>query len=184
MATRCSRDERRLPPTTAWVTGTLILLATLAGCGSRAPSISAGGVRPAESVRQPGLAPGCPPAHAPPGGGQAAVDYVDFLQANGRNYIADLAGNRVRISPSDLGPVALQVRCSYAAVNDATGLVLGEPRDGDSAFLAPGTRVYTVRGWSPLCRLAAMHDHVLLVYLAYRPDVKVATPEPCALNRS
>jgi hypothetical protein len=173
------------------VTGLLILLVSTAGCSGSRPAASPRSVASAadpagasQSARaQPELARGCPDPQSPPGGGRAAVDYVDFLQANGRNYIADLGGNRLTIRPTDLGRVALQVRCSYAAVNDATGLVFGKPRDGDAAFLAPGTNVYGVRGWPPLCRLAAMHDHEWHVYLAYRPDATVATAEPCALHR-
>lgn len=181
-----------------WVTlvarvgGVSILLAVTAGCGGSRPAAAplVTGARAAPAAASPAgstgrpepAGGGCPPALSPPGGGKAAVDYVDFLQANGRNYIADLAGTRLNVSLSDLGPVVLQVRCSFAAANDATGLVFGRPRDGDAAFLAPGTTVYGVRGWSPLCRLAAMHDHELHVYLAYRADTDVATAEPCALH--
>jgi hypothetical protein len=173
------------------VTGVLILLASIAGCSGSRPAaapVSTGTgaapaqVSPADSTRPAELARGCPPALSPPGGGMAAVDYVDFLQANGRQYISGLGRKGPSISPAELGPVVLQVRCSYSAANDATGLVFGKPRDGDAAFLAPGTNVYEVRGWSPLCRLAAMHDHELTVYLAYRADTHVATPEPCALH--
>lgn len=171
--------------------GVVALLALTAGCaGSRpvASPVSTGArpapvaVSPADSTRFPDPAGGCTPGLSPPGGGRAAVDYVDFLQANGRQYVAGLAGTRLTISPSDLGPPVLQVRCSVAAANDATGLVFGKPPDGYSAFLAPGTTVYGVRGWSPLCRLAAMHDHELHVYLAYRAATDVATVEPCALH--
>jgi hypothetical protein len=163
------------------VTGVLILLASAGGHAAATPAATGVLVSPAgatDSAKQPEPARGCPP----PVSGPAAVDYVDFLQANGRNYIADF-GVGLRVSPPDLGTVVLRVRCSYAAVNNATGMVSGPPRDGDAAFLTPGTKVYNLRGWSPLCRLAAVHDQAWHVYLAYQPDTEVATPEPCALHR-
>ena len=141
---------------------------------------------PAASVSgsdQPTMGPGCPATHVPPGGGSAAVHYVDFLQANGRNYIAGLGPARKEAEPK-LGREVLRVRCAYAPVNDATGQVFGTPRDGDSAYLTTGTPVFAVSGWPTTCRLAAKLEHHVHIYLAYRPKTQVATPEPCALRRS
>ena len=55
-------------------------------------------------------------------------------------------------------------------------------RDGDAAFLTPGTLAYAVTGWPTTCRLAASHDGRLHVYLAYRQHTPRVTPEPCALR--
>jgi hypothetical protein len=109
------------------------------------------------------------------------VDYVDFLQANGRNYIAGLT--RVPpITSTDLGAHVLTVRCSFSELNHRTDQMTPQPRDGDAAFLTPGTPVYSIRGWSPECRLAAHEPGQLHVFLAYRTGGKVATPESCALR--
>lgn len=127
--------------------------------------------------------PDCPRFGSPPGGGFAIVEYVDFLQALGRNYIAGL-GHMDTITNNDLGSQVLVVRCSIAAVNNTTHQVPLEPfRDGDAAYLAPGTPVYSVHGWPISCRLAARRvDGALHVYLAYQPNTRVATPEACALR--
>ncbi len=109
------------------------------------------------------------------------LDYVDFVQANGRNYVADL--DRVPpITGVEIGTRVLWVRCSFSKLNYATGQVPPMPRDGDAAFLTPGTAVYAIRGWPPACRLAASHDGKWHVYLAYRSGGRVATPERCSLQ--
>ncbi len=137
---------------------------------------------PMTATRTPTAALDCPPFVAPGRGGYASVDYVDFLQAHGRQYIAGL-GPPARVTPSDLGAQDLIVGCSYSAVNDATGHVPQGPiRDGDAAYLTPGTPVFAIKGWSPTCRLAARLKGELHVYLAYLPHTAVAKPDPCALR--
>jgi hypothetical protein len=114
--------------------------------------------------------------------GFAEVDYVDFLQANATQYIADLG----RPGPSrrpHLGAEQLTVRCSFSRLNAQTHRAPPPPRDGDAAFVPAGTPVYSVRGWSPLCRLAARHDGEWHTYLAYQDDSRRATPKPCAVQR-
>lgn len=162
-----------------------LAVATAAGCASErpvavptprpasTPSPSAGLARP--------MSADCPKLSAARGLSFAAVDYVDFLQANGRNYIAGL--HRVPpVTGADIGARVLWVRCSFSKLNEATGQVPPKPRDGDAAFLAPGTAVYAIRGWPPACRLAASHDGRLYVYLSYQPGGHVATPERCSLQ--
>ena len=100
----------------------------------------------------------------------------------GKQYIAGLTAVPAP-SRADLGQVVTRVRCSFQQLNDHTQQQTPLPRDGDAAFLPPGTAVYAIRGWSPRCRLAAEHDGRLYVYLAYRTGAAVATPEPCALKR-
>ena len=169
------------------VTGLLILLAATAGCTGNRPaaapastgtSAAAAAVSAADSTRRPEPARGCPP-----GGPLATVDYVDFLQANGRQYLSGLSGNKLTVSPASLGPAALQVRCSYAAANHATGRALGMPRDGDSAYLAAGTTVYEVRGCavSPPCTTTSCTSTwpVDLTREWRRPS-----PAPCITARS
>jgi hypothetical protein len=123
----------------------------------------------------------CPSTLAGKGGGYAAVDYVDFVQANGHNYIAGLHPV-APIRASDLGSRVLTVRCSFSQLNDRTKRMTPKPRDGDAAFLTPGTPVYSVNGWPATCRLAAREGGQLRVFLAYRSGGTVATPEDCALH--
>ena len=171
--------------TPALFTAAAVALAGAVGCTSQGAPTAAPDQPPSNlaptTTRSPVAGPDCPPTSTRHGGGITTIDYVDFVQANGRNYIADL--HRVpAISQADLGPRVLTVRCSFSQLNDRTGASTPTPRDGDAAFLAPGTPVYAIRGWPPNCRLAARHDGRLHVYLAYRPGGKVATPERCALR--
>jgi hypothetical protein len=121
----------------------------------------------------------CPSVH---GVGFAAIDYVDFIDAFGQQYLARVADKPIAVSRSDLGQVVLRSRCSLSALNDRTHKTPDEERDGDTGFLAPGTPIYAINGWSPQCRLAAQSPSGLMAYLALRADAKVATPRPCALH--
>jgi len=148
---------------------------------------------PAASSTSPVASPSTSASVLPPGGdcpttvtskgGATMIDYVDFVQANGRMYIAGLQTPVAPLPRADLAGVVLRVRCSLQQLNDATHQPTPPPRDGDAAFLSAGTPVFAIRGWSPQCRLAAERGGRLEVYLAYRPGGKVATPEPCALHR-
>lgn len=117
-------------------------------------------------------------------GSSAAIDYVDFVQAFGRQYIAGLAKNAPTATRADLGRVVLRSKCSFSALNDRTQKSPGEPHDGDTGFLRPGTPIYALHGWSTDCRLAARQDGHVKVYLAYRDDTKVATPRACAVRHT
>src|SRR4051794_3748381 len=69
----------------------------------------------------------CPPTT---GQGEAAVDYVDFVQVSGRQYVANLGGRQVRpVKRQDLGRVVTRSRCSLSALNDATHRAPGAARD-------------------------------------------------------
>jgi hypothetical protein len=166
----------------AMVLLTTAALALVAGCAADGPSTVAPQAKVATSTPVSTTSPtaaDCPPTVTPKGGGSASVDYVDFVQANGRTYIAGLP--RVRsLGSTHLGVRVLTVRCSYSELNDRTHQMTSQPRDGDAAFLTPGTPVYSIRGWSPNCRLAAREHGQLHVFFAYRPGGKVATPERCA----
>jgi hypothetical protein len=164
---------------TAWGA---VLLAAAVGC-SGSPSYS--GPNPPSAPRS--SVESCPDVTGVDGS-FAAVDYVDFVQAFGRQYIVSTipTSNSGSFSPkvtrADLGRVVLRSKCAFSALNDRTHKSPGEPHDGDTAFLAPGTPIYSLHGWSTDCRLAAEHDGRLHVYLAYRSDAKVATPRNCALG--
>ena len=123
--------------------------------------------------------PSLPPADGHSG---VAVDYVDFVQALGQNYVAGLGAGPTTVKPSELGRVVLRSRCSFSELNDRTQQDPGQPRDGDTAFLQPGTPIYAVDGWSPKCRLAARSSIGLVAYLAMDPDASTAKPLDCALH--
>ena len=115
--------------------------------------------------------------------GSVAIDYVDFVRFNGRDYIHGLdAASRHPIATSELGRELFSVRCSLSQLNDRTGKTPATQRNGDAAFLRPGTPVYAVRGWSINCRIAARERNRVLVYFAYR-NGKHAAPRRCALKR-
>ena len=164
-------------------------VAFLSGCSASAhpetarPGVSPRSSPPATAFVSPAL-PGadCPPLKSMRG--FVTIDYVDFVRYQGRDYVSGLDPRPRRALPaSELGEVVFRVRCSLAELNDRTGKSAAVRRDGDAAFLRPGTPVYAVRGWSPRCRLAARHDGRMYLYLAYRNGGEQASPLPCAMRR-
>jgi hypothetical protein len=97
--------------------------------------------------------------------GHAAVDYVDFLQANQRQYIASLPPH-AKATHVQVGALQFRVRCEFSQLNDRTHRATPRPEDGDAAFLRAGTAVYSIKHWSPTCRLAARQDGRWKVYVA------------------
>lgn len=92
-----------------------------------------------------------------------AVDYQDFIKLGGTlYYVADHGVGRA-VGRGDLGPVFAVVRGNPPR-NDPT--MRYRPRDGDAAFLAAGSPVYTVKGYRPGFRLAASHHGRLRLYEA------------------
>ena len=157
-------------------------LLLLSGCSgglqeAHTPQAVTSSTPPAQKVD----AESCPAVSS--GNGYAAVDYVDFVQAFGHNYVADLAGHSVKATRADLGPVMLRSRCSFSALNDRTHKDPGKARDGDTGFLPAGTAIYAVNGWSQQCRLAAVHDGRVHVYLAMDDRAATAKPRACAIRR-
>lgn len=153
----------------------MVALAVIAGCAG------SGGVSPGtKPSASPSTGEDCPSVH---GSGYAAIDYVDFINAFGRQYVAGLGKQPMEVKRSDLGQVVLRSRCSFSALNDRTHKSPGEPRDGDTGFVAPGTPIYAIDGWSTRCRLAADSGSGLHTYLALRANAKHATPRACALHR-
>ena len=156
----CSDDDTVTPATTT----------------STTPASSSPSPTPSPSAH-----PKCP---HPSGEGTVAIDYVDFVQAFGRQYVAGLPEHGTSgLTRDDLGRVVLRSRCSFSALNDRTHRNPGPPRDGDTGFLPTGTPIYAIDGWSPQCRLAAERDGELRSYLAYRKGDNSVQPRPCALNR-
>lgn len=162
---------RRLVAATAGV------LALLAGCTSHPPTGTPTAVHNEGLMTEdcPALVPSAPNSGA-------AVDYVDFIKAFGLDYLAGFAGRPMTVHRRDLGRVVLRSRCSLSALNDRTNKAPGPARNGDTAFLKPGTPIYAINGWPIRCRLAARSGSEFRVYLAQEPNTKHVTPRPCAIR--
>jgi hypothetical protein len=99
------------------------------------------------------------------GGGRVAGtrDYIDFVRFGGVTYYVADHGVGRPITPGDLGPELGRVRGNPPM----TGPPLAyRPRDGDAAYLAVGSPVFTVKGYRPSFRLAARHHGRLRLYEA------------------
>lgn len=144
----------------------------LAGCNTGNQSVS-------DTPRQ---STGCPSLTITPGRG-VAVDYVDFIQANGIHYVVaeNLGLPPVVVAAADIGDTQFPVRCALSQLNEQTHEAPPTPRDGDAAFIPEGNPVHAVKGWPTSCRLAAQHDGNWHVYLATDPHSATAKPRPCAV---
>ena len=150
----------------------------LASCGSAGPAHSAGTshVAVTASGPPPHNRAGCPLGRLLPVGTGAAIDYVDFLQWNGRFYVARTG----HIAPRQLGRVVTRIRCSLTAEEDQRR---GAPpvTDRTAAFLPVGARVHRVHGYPARCRVAAYGPDGLTVYLAQvQHGNGTPAPLPCA----
>ena len=96
--------------------------------------------------------------------GPAACDYLDFIRLGGVTYeVADHGVGRA-IDQRDLGSVFARIRGNPPTSGNCLSY---RPRDGDAAFLAPGSSVYQVTGYRPSFRLAASHHGRLWLYEAH-----------------
>lgn len=153
----------------------LVVVAALAvpsGCGSSVVRHGSPHAAPLTT-----LPAGCP--QASPSAPRATVDYVDAIEASGTEFTVQPS---VVVSGSDLGVEQFRVRCSFAQLNSATHRETPKIRDGDATFLEAGTPVYSINGWSPLCRLAAKTGDTWKAYFALLNGAPVATVNPCALQ--
>jgi hypothetical protein len=109
------------------------------------------------------------------------ADYTDAIRGNGLQYVVQPS---VTVTQTDVESVQFRVRCSFARLNEITGRQTPNLRNGDSTFLLPGTPVYSIRGWSPVCRLAAPNGAGWKVYFALLNGTSVATISPCAEHQA
>ena len=95
----------------------------------------------------------------------AQIDWVDFIQVGSIQYLA--TGAPDTLQESDLGPIVAHVKSKLSGnVCDPSY----RPKDGDAAFLDPGTPIYQVNGHSASQLLAARHDGRLIGYEAKPPS--------------
>jgi hypothetical protein len=117
-----------------------------------------------------------------------SVDYIDFVDAHGDEYIGALSHD---VSTADRGALQLRVRCTMSLWSDANNQG-ADPADGHAAFLPVGTPVYAVKGSSPDCRLMARADDGWHLYTAtanpscakLSPPVATALPPQPVKDRS
>lgn len=98
-------------------------------------------------------------------GGEANIDWIDSVRFGGvvyDSYSTD-AGRPLR--ERDLGPVLDRVRFRLAENVRDPGYRM---KDGDAAYLEPGTPVFRVKGYRPEFRLAARVDGELRLYEAFQ----------------
>ena len=95
----------------------------------------------------------------------AQIDWVNFIQVGSTHYVAGPEATTF-LQESDLGPV-------YAHVKFKVSGNICDPnyrlKDGDAAFLDPGTPIYQVSGHTPNDQLAARSNGGIVMYRAIRP---------------
>jgi len=104
----------------------------------------------------PGSAQGCR---------NVQIDWVDFIEVGTTQYLAGVEAPTT-MQESDLGPVVAFVKFKVAGnVCDPNY----RPKDGDAAFLEPGTPIYQVNG-QPTSKVVAAHRNGQIVtYVAKAP---------------
>jgi hypothetical protein len=95
-------------------------------------------------------------------------DYIDFVKADGISYIGvDYFGGGAGLGralvEADLGAEHFRVHQMLSAESKGADYQIA---DGDSAFVAAGEPVYSVKGYAPTFRLAARRDGKLVLYEA------------------
>ncbi len=91
------------------------------------------------------------------------IDWIDFVELNGIQYVAASLDVGRPVEEEDLGPEFAQVRFKlHGNMRDSNY----HPKDGDAAFLGAGTPLYQVKGYEPEFRLAACREGRLLLYEA------------------
>ena len=111
------------------------------------------------------LLAGCQVPGSRPGCTNVEIDWVDFIQLGSTQYGAGL-GTQTALVESDLGPVVARVKFKVAGnVCDPSY----HPKDGDAAFLDPGTPIYEVNGHPTSAMVAARHNGKIVAYVAKSP---------------
>jgi hypothetical protein len=103
--------------------------------------------------------------------GNTTVSWVNFIQVGSTQYVWGTVSN-VELRENDLGPVYSHVKFR---VSDNVCDPSYKVKDGDAAFLDPGTPIYQVKGQPPAEQLGARFNGHLLLYLAIK---KGAPPPP------
>jgi len=90
----------------------------------------------------------------------ASIDWVNFIEVGSTQYLAGI-GAPGTVQERDLGPVYAHVKFKVSGnVCDPNYRV----KDGDAAFLDPGTPIFEVNGYPPSHELAASFNGAIVVY--------------------
>ena len=93
------------------------------------------------------------------------IDWVNFVEVGSTQYVAGPQDESV-LQEGDLGAVYAHVKHRVSGnVCDPTYIL----KDGDAAFLEPGTAIYQVKGYPPSQRLAARFNGRIVLYRAATP---------------
>ena len=91
----------------------------------------------------------------------AQIDWVNFVEVGSTQYVAGLGASPDVLREGDLGPVYAHVKFKVSGhVCDPNYRV----KDGDAAFLEPGTPIYQVAGHPPSEELAARFNGRIVIY--------------------
>ena len=91
-----------------------------------------------------------------------AIDWVNFVVVGSTQYVAG-AQSATPLQQADLGPVLAHVRYKVSGNVCDPGYRV---KDGDAAFLDPGTPIYEVTGHPPTEQLAARFNGSIVLYRA------------------
>jgi hypothetical protein len=95
----------------------------------------------------------------------AQIDWVDFVQVGAVQYVAG-PGSPATVQQAQLGKVVSRVKFRVSRkVCDPNY----RPKDGDAAFLDPGTAIYEVAGYPSTEVVAASHDGNFVRYEVKAP---------------
>lgn len=96
----------------------------------------------------------------------AQIDWVNFIEVGATQYVAAPGASPDVVQGSDLGPVYAHVKFKVSGnVCDPNYRV----KDGDAAFLDPGTPIYQISGHAPREELAATFNGTTVIYRAVGP---------------
>ena len=91
----------------------------------------------------------------------AQIDWVNFIEVGATQYVAGQGASPEVLQESDLGPIYAHVKFKVSGnVCDPNYRV----KDGDAAFLEPGTPIYQVSGQPPSEELAARFNGSIEIY--------------------
>ena len=112
--------------------------------------------------------------------GKGFMDWINFVRFGGISYSSKVRrGGGDQVEKSRLGDVLYRV-----AFHVDANLVPGSyrPRDGDDAFLPPGTPIHSVDGYSPSEVLAAVVDGEAWLFRRSGPAASNPTPTPAVAS--
>jgi len=100
-----------------------------------------------------------------PSGCNVQIDWVNFVQVGSTQFVAGPQSSMF-LQDGALGPVSAHVKFKVSgSVCDPSYRL----KDGDAAFLDPGTPIYQVDGQSPTVELAARFGGQIVAYTARTP---------------